>query len=146
MAILQIGSTGDAVAEAQRLLVTYGYLASNVVPGVYGPATADAVAAFQRMNGLSVDGIIGINTGSALLSVNGPPIMANGMRWAPSGSPYDLGVAARNAAVTSGGPVEHVDFEDGLVVEGRAPMSPLAKAAAIAGGLWALFLLYGGRR
>ncbi|KAI93539.1 peptidoglycan-binding protein [Rhodomicrobium udaipurense JA643] len=50
------GDRGDGVREVQRKLRALGYQA-GAIDGWYGESTADAVAAFQRRNGLSpVDG------------------------------------------------------------------------------------------
>jgi len=69
---LRLGSTGDRVAEVQTMLRNRGYTIS------YGPdgsgrgrfeeQTLAAVRAFQRDNGLAVDGIVGPRTMAALQS------------------------------------------------------------------------------
>ena len=55
---LQMGSTGEKVVRLQSRLKTLGYYSGNV-DGDFGAATRDAVRAFQRANGLSVDGKVG---------------------------------------------------------------------------------------
>ena len=53
---------GEEVLSIQRSLKTAGYL-SGKADGIYGPETLKAVAAFQRSQGFSPDGIAG-NAGS----------------------------------------------------------------------------------
>ncbi len=60
-ASLKKGATGDAVKELQNRLIALGYL-YGVADGVYGTATARAVAAFQAANKLSKDGVAGART------------------------------------------------------------------------------------
>ncbi len=67
---LRIGSTGRAVREVQYYLVLmaayYDSVPRIVIDGNYGPATARAVEAFQRLVGLSADGVVGPSTWKAL--------------------------------------------------------------------------------
>lgn len=49
----------------QTKLKRWGYYTGNV-DGIYGPLTKEAVKYFQRKNGLSVDGIVGPKTATAL--------------------------------------------------------------------------------
>jgi peptidoglycan hydrolase-like protein with peptidoglycan-binding domain len=53
------------VERLQRRLQELGYF-DGPITGYYGEITADAVQEFQRSNGLSVDGIVGPQTESAL--------------------------------------------------------------------------------
>ena len=64
---LRAGSTGDAVRDVQRRLAALGFDASGDPPGTYGPATEDAVRAFQARRGLRVDGVCGDQTWSSLV-------------------------------------------------------------------------------
>lgn len=59
--ILKIGVSGDAVKALQTRLIALGYL-SQEADGIYGTATAKAVAAFQRAHKLEPDGIAGEKT------------------------------------------------------------------------------------
>ncbi|GAB6086776.1 spore cortex-lytic enzyme [Alkaliphilus crotonatoxidans] len=59
------GSRGEVVRQAQTKLRDWGYL-DGTVDGVYGYETYQAVRLFQQRNGLTVDGIIGSQTRSAL--------------------------------------------------------------------------------
>lgn len=57
--------TGSDVLAVQRRLAALGY-DPGPLDGVYGPATAAAVTAFQRAAGIAVDGIVGPETREAL--------------------------------------------------------------------------------
>ena len=63
---LKYGSKGDEVSSLQQMLNNYGY--GLAVDGSYGPLTQAAVRDYQAKNGLSVDGIVGVNTWGALNS------------------------------------------------------------------------------
>ena len=63
--VLRQGSRGDTVRTVQSKLRRWGYY-SGSVDGIYGPATERAVRAFQKKNGLAVDGIVGRATFKAL--------------------------------------------------------------------------------
>ena len=66
-ATLKKGSTGEAVIALQNRLIELGYLFGKA-DGVYGTATAQAVAAFQAANNLSKDGVAGSRTQAKLFS------------------------------------------------------------------------------
>ncbi len=59
------GSRGEEVKKIQTKLKNWGYY-NGGVDGVYGSKTFEAVKKFQRKNGLTVDGIAGEKTLSAL--------------------------------------------------------------------------------
>ena len=67
---LRQGSTGSAVEQLQFWLNTLAQYESSIpsltVDGVYGTGTANAVRAFQRKYGLTVDGVVGRNTWTEL--------------------------------------------------------------------------------
>lgn len=66
--VLAKGDTGDEVEALQALLKGYGYgIGLWGVDGNFGAATDKAVKRFQQDNKLDVDGIVGIDTWSALL-------------------------------------------------------------------------------
>jgi peptidoglycan hydrolase-like protein with peptidoglycan-binding domain len=52
---------GPQVEAIQRALLEQG-VHPGPIDGVYGPATADAVAAFQLREGVVVDGVVGPET------------------------------------------------------------------------------------
>lgn len=68
--VLRTGSTGSAVEQLQFWLNTLAQYDSAIpsvtVDGVYGTGTANAVRAFQRKYGLTVDGVVGRNTWTEL--------------------------------------------------------------------------------
>ena len=64
--LLYWGCRGEAVRRLQQALRNAGYTQVRAVDGVYGQWTYDAVRAFQRDHGLSVDGIAGRKTQNAL--------------------------------------------------------------------------------
>lgn len=64
-ATLRPGSRGRAVLAAQRRLTALGYWLGTP-DGVYGPATAHAVTALQKVAGLGRDGVLGPKTAAAL--------------------------------------------------------------------------------
>ncbi|MBD2178181.1 peptidoglycan-binding protein [Pseudanabaena sp. FACHB-1998] len=55
------GSKGQAVAQAQQLLKAKGYYQGRI-DGDFGAGTREAIANFQRANGLTVDGKVGNQT------------------------------------------------------------------------------------
>ncbi|MGC4121458.1 MAG: peptidoglycan-binding protein [Myxococcales bacterium] len=61
---LRLGSQGQSVAELQRLLMARGHALNP--DGKFGPRTQQAVADFQRANGLTADGVVGPKTWTAL--------------------------------------------------------------------------------
>lgn len=66
---LRNGSTGSEVRQVQQRLKTLGYL-SGSADGDFGDATEAAVIAFQKANGLKVDGKVGTQTLAKLNSNN----------------------------------------------------------------------------
>jgi len=64
---LRYGTTGDDVKLLQTRLIELGYL-KTMADGNFGAGTLNAVKAFQKANGLSVDGVAGSNTYKKLFS------------------------------------------------------------------------------
>ena len=62
------GARGNITKLIQERLVTLGYN-TNGVDGIFGNGTKNAVIAFQKSKGLSVDGIVGTNTWRKLLNL-----------------------------------------------------------------------------
>ena len=60
------GNSGEKVRQLQEKLVYLGLMAEGSADGVYGAATAEAITAFQRANGLKELGIANIDTQKAL--------------------------------------------------------------------------------
>ena len=69
MPMLYSGCTGDAVKTLQDKLNALGYN-SGSVDGIFGAKTYAAVTAFQKANGLGVDGIVGKLTWGKLYGVS----------------------------------------------------------------------------
>ncbi len=61
METLRLGSQGPSVRLVQSLLAKIGY-SPGPIDGVFGQQTQQAVIAFQRDNGLTPDGIVGLAT------------------------------------------------------------------------------------
>lgn len=73
--LLRIGATGEQVKNLQEILNKLGFN-SGTIDGIFGNKTAAAVKAFQTANGLTVDGIVGKNTWTAIdkALLSPPPI------------------------------------------------------------------------
>ena len=77
--VLQLGSTGPAVEQAQYLLARRHLLDAGQIDGSFGPVTEQAVKVSQQGQGLTVDGIVGTLTWGALLTgYDVPPVLAKG--------------------------------------------------------------------
>ena len=98
--MLSTGASGSAVEQVQFWLNTLAQYDSAIpsvtVDGVYGTATANAVRAFQRKYGLTVDGIVGQTTWKELydefLSIQSD----NGTPNAYPGTPLREGSSGQN--------------------------------------------------
>lgn len=62
---LRLGSTGASVTDLQRRLLSFGFN-PGPIDGIFGSQTQSAVIAFQRSRGLVADGIVGVQTWTAL--------------------------------------------------------------------------------
>lgn len=93
---LMLGERGDSVTRVQELLKKYGYLSSSNVTGYYGEATERAVKNFQNRNGLSADGLVGLQTMAKLTG-------DNVRRPAPGSSNTGGGSNNRGGSGTGGG-------------------------------------------
>ena len=99
---LRRGARGDAVARCQRRLVHHLTDLDEVgfVDGVFGPITDREVRRFQKRRRLSVDGIVGRDTWSALLAMRGESVKSPGGRTA---STEDRKQAADQVGTENGG-------------------------------------------
>lgn len=70
--LIQKGDSSESVRTMQARLIQLGYLTGSA-DGKFGVKTFEAVKAFQRKNGLKVDGIAGSGTLTALNSANAIP-------------------------------------------------------------------------
>jgi len=65
---VQQGSSGDAVRAVQSQIHGRGDGAQLAIDGSFGPATNDAVRAFQTLLGLTADGVVGVQTWNHLVN------------------------------------------------------------------------------
>jgi peptidoglycan hydrolase-like protein with peptidoglycan-binding domain len=79
--VLRLGSRGTAVITLQRRLATLHYDVGPI-DGVFGSQTFHGVVAFQKVNGLVRDGIVGSRTWYALAH----PAIPRPRRWLSSSS------------------------------------------------------------
>lgn len=70
--VLRHGAQGEDVKALQSRLKTLGYY-SGEIDGQFGSGTREAVAWFQRENGLDADGIVGEATSGVLYSTSARP-------------------------------------------------------------------------
>ena len=63
--LLTVGAKGETVTALQTHLKARGF-DPGPIDGDFGPATEQAVRAFQQANGLEVDGVVGVQTATAL--------------------------------------------------------------------------------
>lgn len=101
---LVLWDTGAEVKEMQKALSKLGYACST--DGTYGTETQQAVCDFQRINGLTVDGIAGSKTLQLLYSGNAKKYSAS----ASSGSGTSGGSVVSSS---SGGITSNVKTPDG---------------------------------
>jgi N-acetylmuramoyl-L-alanine amidase len=79
--VLRLGSSGPAVVQLQRRLATLHY-DLGPVDGRFGAQTFHAVVAFQKVNGLVRDGVVGARTWAALAR----PVIPRPRRWLSASS------------------------------------------------------------
>ena len=68
--VLKFGMRGQAVSRLQTALKQQGFFYANVT-GYYGKITENSVIAFQKANGLRIDGIAGPQTQNAFIQRQG---------------------------------------------------------------------------
>lgn len=106
------GSSGQEVINIQTRLSNWGYYTGSI-DGVYGWRTAQAVRYFQSVNGLTVDGIAGSNTLTAMglptgaSNNNNTDLLARVINGEARGEPY-IGQVAVGAVVLNR--VSHPSF------------------------------------
>lgn len=117
---LRLGATGPDVTAAQYLLRARDHALSP--DGVFGPATAGTVAAFEKARGLSPDGAVGARTWGMLTGVSplrpgsrGDAVRALQVLLRKNGAPVVVdGVFGRRTAVA----VRQAQAATALLVDG----------------------------
>ena len=93
-AVLKQGASGGQVKELQRRLKDWGYY-KGAVDGIYGKGTVEAVKAFQRKNGLTADGVAGIETYKALGMNDSVKVLENDKKGNSNYTSSDLYLLAK---------------------------------------------------
>jgi len=137
--LLRSGASGAGVTEVQKLLGLQG----AAVTGSLDAATLDAVKRFQRDNGLSVDGVVGPATMSALVGAGptrsieggtlfepgdvGPGVLAlqQALGFGPEGQTGDFGPTTRQKLL---------DFQRDNGIQQTGVVGPTTWAALKQGG------------
>ena len=119
---MMIGESGDTVKRVQELLARYGYMSSSNCTGYFGEVTEEAVKAFQKKNGLTADGNVGMKTMAKLTSSD--PVKAGaGTQGSSSSSSSSSSSNKGNSSSSSG------SSSSGSVSTGSASVSALLKVA-----------------
>lgn len=98
---IMLGDSGDAVKRVQELLNKYGYLSSGNTTGYFGEVTDAAVKSFQKNNGLSADGNVGVMTMSKLTGDN--VVKASSSSSSSSASTSSSGSSSSSSSSSSSG-------------------------------------------
>ena len=114
MTLSKYGSRGNEVRQIQTRLKELGYN-PGTIDGIYGTNTQNAVKAFQRDKGLSVDGIAGPKTLKALGISSGSSSNAGYTQ-------NDINLLARIISAESRG-----ESYTGQVAASRSPVRPTSK-------------------
>ena len=112
----KFGSQSEEVIQIQTRLKKWGYY-DGEVDGIYGSATKNAVILFQKINGLTADGIagsktlaaMGISGGTSDNSSSDYELLARIISAEARGEPY-IGQVAVGAVVLNR--IEHPSFPD----------------------------------
>lgn len=137
------GSTGNEVIQIQTRLKNWGYY-NGVIDGIYGYETYRAVRQFQSKNGLTVDGVAGNSTLSALgissssgSSNSNVDLLARAISGEARGEPYEgqvaVGAVILNRVDNPNFPntIAGVVYQKGAfdsVADGQINMTPTASA------------------
>jgi hypothetical protein len=120
-------STGGQVTQLQVFLAAQGYLSSTSVIGRFGPLTLRAVQAFQRDNGVSTTGYVGVQTRAhiqAKCSPNPQPISSVRIysvnpTSGPTGTTVSItgfGFTSDNTVHFGGGVIQHVPITSSIAI------------------------------
>ncbi len=112
-ASMQLGNTGDAVVKLQSRLSSLGYY-TGAASGTYDKETKKAVAAFQKKNGLTSDGIAGKATQDVLYSS-----AAMAANETPTPSPSPTPTAVPSFTIPSGKVERGTEGENAKLVQQR---------------------------
>lgn len=128
---LTLGSTGADVRRLQVILVMRKILDYSVIDGSFGPKTQAAVKSFQEENSLTVDGIVGPMTWTALPADPNTPKLVRGsignvvaalqkglLTYAGAGAPTDPGPSDGNFGPRTESAVRAYQTERGLAADG----------------------------
>lgn len=113
-AVLRLGDRGDEVRELQQRLSELGYWLGDA-DGVFGDSTLHAVLAFQKVEGLSRDGVVGPQTRRALASASRPQPRSD------SGRVIEVDLARQVLIVAVDGQVRYVLDASTGAVPGTTP-------------------------
>ena len=125
------GSKGSEVTQLQTLLNQQGF--SLAVDGIFGAQTAATVRQYQQKMGLTIDGIVGVNTWGALTS-GGTGSGQTGSYYDPSTGQmmppgWTPGQGGASGSVSGSGLVNAgYSFEQLLAELNRNPYTPLSEA------------------
>lgn len=131
---LRYQDEGDDVVELQHGLTRVGIKPSLTGTGYFGPSTLEAVKAFQRSCGLTVDGIVGpVTSGALVQAVAAVSTRADARRAAASAAAGGVvGGATAVAAVGAAlGQVNGVVREVGNLADGAAGLGPAVGSVAV---------------
>ena len=130
---LMLGEQNETVQRVQQLLSKYGYLSAYNVTSYYGEITENAVKEFQRQNGLSVDGCVGINTMNTLTGddVKRAPSRPSTNRESSSGSSSNRGSSSSGSSSSgsSSGAASAGSSSGGSVIHNSGGVSTLLSVA-----------------
>jgi hypothetical protein len=138
--LLTVGASGDDVTFVQRCLTSAGIELPGGVDGDFGPATRQAVQAFQRREGLGASGVVDGATRAALersipraLPANGPS--ANAAPAQPQRA-SDEAVTQSRLRQRNADNAARASIERGAAPSSTAPAPATAKPR---GGLFGMF-------
>lgn len=115
---LRKGASGPAVTELQRALAQAGFDPGSV-DGKFGANTERAVRAFQRAQGLEVDGVVGAQTRAALAGgVVAPPPPTTTPTPPSTGTPGDVTTSRAKTDSIGGVSTWKVQGKSGVAFKG----------------------------
>jgi len=135
------GSKGTAVAQAQQLLKDKGYYQGRI-DGDFGMGTRDAIASFQRANGLTVDGKVGEQTWKKLqapaVTDTTPPVTVVEIVRPPAPTPVTPAPSTTasifiptGTPTTTTAPATSIPTPTGTPITSPAPATSIPAASAI---------------